>query len=72
MRVDYELKGPVIRRGASVGANATVLPGVEIGVEAVVGAGAVVTKDVPPKVIVAGVPARKIGEVPEDWHLPMA
>jgi len=71
MRVDYELKGPVIRRGASVGANVTVLPGVEIGVEAFVGAGAVVTKDVPPRVIVAGVPARKIGEVPEDWHVPM-
>jgi len=71
MRVDYELKGPVIRRGASVGANATVLPGVEIGVEAAVGAGAVVTKDVPSRTVVVGVPARKVGEVPDDWHIPM-
>lgn len=71
MRTDYELRGPVIRRGASVGANATVLPGIEVGVEAMVGAGAVVTKDVPPRVIVVGVPARKIGEVCEDWHVPM-
>ena len=71
MRTDYELRGPIIRRGASVGANATVLPGVEVGVEAVVGAGAVVTKDVPPKAVVVGVPARKIGEVPRDWRIPM-
>ncbi len=71
MRTDYELRGPVIRRGASVGANSTVLPGVEIGVEAMVGAGSVVTKDVPSKTIVAGIPARKIGEVPRDWHIPM-
>ena len=71
MRTDYELRGPVIRRGASVGANATILPGVEVGVEAMVGAGSVVIRDVPPKTIVAGVPARKIGEVPKDWRIPM-
>jgi len=71
MRTDYELRGPVIRRGASVGANATILPSVEVGVEAMVGAGSVVIRDVPPKTIVAGVPARKIGEVPKDWRIPM-
>ena len=47
-----------IRQGASIGANATILPGVTIGKDAMVGAGAVVTKDVPPYAIVIGNPAR--------------
>ena len=47
-----------IRHGASIGANATILPGIEIGVGAMVGAGAVVTKDVPPRTLVVGNPAR--------------
>jgi acetyltransferase-like isoleucine patch superfamily enzyme len=42
------------------------LPGIEVGEEAFVGAGAVVTKDVPPKTVVVGNPARQIREVPED------
>lgn len=50
-----------IGRGASIGANATVLPGVRIGANAMVGAGAVVTKDVPPNAVVAGNPAVIIG-----------
>ncbi|RZU33072.1 WxcM-like domain-containing protein [Blastococcus saxobsidens] len=49
--------------GASLGANATILPGVSIGRQAMVGAGAVVTKDVPPHAIVAGNPARIVGYV---------
>ncbi len=48
IRKKYELKGPVLRRGASIGANATLLPGVEIGEGAMVAGGALVTKDVPP------------------------
>jgi acetyltransferase-like isoleucine patch superfamily enzyme len=57
------LEGPVIRRGARIGVNATLLPGVEIGEQALVGSGAVVTKDVPPWAIVVGNPARVVGSV---------
>ena len=59
-------RGPTIRRGARVGAAAVLLPGIEIGEEAFVGAGAVVLRDVPPRAIVVGNPARQIREVPED------
>ncbi len=52
--------GILVKRGASIGANATILPGITIGVNAMVGAGAVVTKDVPDNAIVAGNPARII------------
>lgn len=50
----------ILRQGAWLGANATVMPGVTIGENAIVGAGAVVTKDVPANSIVAGVPARVV------------
>jgi acetyltransferase-like isoleucine patch superfamily enzyme len=59
------IKGPTIRRGARVGGGAILCPAVEIGEEAFVGAGAVVTKDVPPRVVVVGNPARVLREVPE-------
>jgi acetyltransferase-like isoleucine patch superfamily enzyme len=59
-------KGPTIRRGARIGGGAVLCPGVEVGEEAFVGAGAVVTKDVPPRVIVVGNPARVIREVPDE------
>jgi len=55
--------GPHLRRGAYVGVNATLLPGVTIGEEAVVGAGALVTKDVAPATLVMGVPARFVRNV---------
>jgi acetyltransferase-like isoleucine patch superfamily enzyme len=64
------VRGPTIRRGARVGGGAVLCPGVEIGEEAFVGAGAVVTKDVPPRAVVVGNPARVIREVPEDELLP--
>jgi acetyltransferase-like isoleucine patch superfamily enzyme len=60
------IKGPTIRRGARVGGGAILCPGVEIGEEAFVGAGAVVTKDVPPRKLVVGNPARVLRDVPDD------
>jgi UDP-2-acetamido-3-amino-2,3-dideoxy-glucuronate N-acetyltransferase len=60
------MKGPTIRRGARVGGGAVILPGIEIGEEAFVGAGAVVTKDVPPRKLVVGSPARVLRDVNED------
>lgn len=51
----------IIRRGASIGGGATLLPGVEVGERAMIGAGAVVTRDVPARAIVVGNPARVVG-----------
>jgi acetyltransferase-like isoleucine patch superfamily enzyme len=63
----HELRrGPTIRRGARIGGAAVLLPGIEVGEEAFVGAGAVVTKDVPPRAVVVGNPARQIREVPAE------
>ena len=60
------VKGPTIRRGARVGGGAILCPGVEIGEEAFVGAGAVVIRDVAARAVVVGNPARQIRDVPED------
>jgi acetyltransferase-like isoleucine patch superfamily enzyme len=60
------LAGPTIRRGARIGGGAILCPGVEVGAEAFVGAGAVVTRDVPPRAVVVGSPARVLREVPDD------
>lgn len=54
----FKLERTIVREGASIGANATILPGIEIGKEAIIGAGAVVTKNVPAKATVCGCPAR--------------
>ena len=59
-----DLEGPVLRRGCKVGGGAVLTPGVEIGEEAFVAAGAVVTRDVPPRTLVMGVPAAAVREVP--------
>jgi acetyltransferase-like isoleucine patch superfamily enzyme len=57
---DWKLEPTRICRRASIGSNATILCGLTIGEGAIIGAGAVVTQDVPPKAIVAGVPARSV------------
>ena len=57
---DWEVVKTLVKRGATIGSSATILCGVTIGENAVVGAGSVVTKDVPPNMIVAGVPAEAI------------
>ena len=68
MQKRTDLKGPTIKREASIGANATILPGVIIGEGAVVGSGSVVTSSVKQRIVVAGVPAKKLRDVPPDWH----
>jgi acetyltransferase-like isoleucine patch superfamily enzyme len=55
---DESMKGPLLKTGARVGVNATVVPGVTIGEYALIGSGSVVTRDVPPHTVVAGSPAR--------------
>jgi acetyltransferase-like isoleucine patch superfamily enzyme len=59
---DWAVVPTLVKRGASIGSNATIICGITIGEGAVVGAGAVVTKDVPPHAVVAGVPAKVIGD----------
>lgn len=63
-----KLRGPVVREGAGIGAATVLLPGITVGKEAVVGAGAVVTRSVPSRLIVAGIPAKKLKLVPRDWE----
>jgi acetyltransferase-like isoleucine patch superfamily enzyme len=63
---DYELEGVLLRRACRIGGGAVLLPGVNVGEEALVAAGAVVTTDVPERAVVMGVPARRVREVPEE------
>ena len=60
---DWHVVGTWVRKGASIGANVTIVCGVELGVYCMVGAGAVVTKNVPPHALVVGNPARVVGFV---------
>jgi acetyltransferase-like isoleucine patch superfamily enzyme len=60
------LAGPVLRRACRIGGGAVLTPGVEIGAEAFVAAGAVVTRDVEPRAVVMGVPARVVRRVPDE------
>lgn len=65
LNVKHELRGPTIRAGAIVAANVTLLPGVEVGRQALVGAGSVVTHDVPAGTVVVGNPARPLKHMAE-------
>ena len=60
---DWELMHTLVRKGASIGSGATVLPGITVGREAMVGAGAVVVDDVPDYAVVVGCPAHIVGDV---------
>lgn len=62
---DWECVSTLVKKGASIGSNATILCGVTIGEGAIVGAGSVVTRDVQPGAVVAGVPARLLRMMPE-------
>ena len=63
-----EYRRTLVRRGATIGANATIVCGVTIGRFAFIGAGAVVNRDVPDYALIAGVPGRRIGWMSEDGH----
>ncbi len=60
---DWKVEPTVVRRGASIGSGSTILSNVTIGEQAIVGAGSVVTRDVPPRTIVAGNPARVLRSI---------
>ena len=63
---DWSVKPTLVKRGASIGSNTTILCGVTIGERAIIGAGSVVTRDIPPDTIVAGVPARVLRQFLND------
>jgi acetyltransferase-like isoleucine patch superfamily enzyme len=64
-------KGPIVKSGARIGANATIIGGNTVGKEAMIGAGAVVTSDIPDYKVALGIPARVVKEVPLDQRLPV-
>ena len=60
---DWNATQTLVKKGASIGSNATILPGVVIGEKAIIGAGAVVTENIPDRAIAVGVPARIVGDI---------
>jgi len=62
---DHRLRGALLRRACRIGGAAVLVPGVEVGEEAFVAAGAVVVGDVPARAVMMGVPARQVREVPD-------
>ena len=68
MQKSFKLVGPIVKRGASIGANALLFPGVTVGEGAVVGSQAMVNSDVPSRTIFVGIPAKKLRTVPKMWR----
>jgi acetyltransferase-like isoleucine patch superfamily enzyme len=68
MQKPFKLIGPTVKKGASIGANALLFPGITVGEGAVVGSQAMVNVNVPARTIFAGIPAKKIRDLPNDWH----
>jgi UDP-2-acetamido-3-amino-2,3-dideoxy-glucuronate N-acetyltransferase len=66
---DWKVTPTLVRKGASIGANATIVCGIEIGEQAMIAAGSVVTRDVAPNQLVAGNPARHLGWVDKDGNV---
>ena len=64
----FKLIGPTVKKGASIGANALLFPGITVGEGAIVGSQAMVNVDVPPRTMFAGIPAKKIRDLTQDWH----
>jgi acetyltransferase-like isoleucine patch superfamily enzyme len=64
----FKLVGPTVKKGASIGANAVLFPGITVGEGALIGSQAMVNVDVPPRTVFAGAPARKIRDLSEEWH----
>jgi len=66
---EWELKKTIVEKGASIGANSTIICGIKIGEGSMVGAGSVVTKDVPPNTLVYGNPARHISHLLDKTYI---
>jgi len=67
MQKPFKLIGPTVKKGASIGANALLFPGITVGAGAVIGSQSMVNKDVPPKTIFVGIPAKKLRATPKSW-----
>jgi acetyltransferase-like isoleucine patch superfamily enzyme len=65
---EFKLIGPTVKKGASIGANALLFPGITVGEGSIVGSQAMVNSDVPPRTVFVGIPAKKMRNVPDDWH----
>jgi len=68
MQKPFKLIGPTVKKGASIGANALLFPGIIVGEGAVVGSQAMVNVDVPARTAFAGIPAKKIKDLSQDWR----
>ena len=68
MQKKTKLVGPTVRKGASIGANSLLMPAIEIGEGSVIGAHSLVMRNIPPRSVFAGIPAKRLKKVPADWR----